>query len=79
MRSIYFALVHLYINYTNIIRFISKTNSGKTKKAARLLPDGRNITSSRLLMKELNFLNVYQKNILHLLFVFKVKSSIIPR
>ena len=35
---------------------------------------------SRLLMKELNILNVYQINILqHLLFMFKVKSSITPR
>ena len=35
---------------------------------------------SRLLMKELNILNVYQINILqHLLFMFSVKNSIIPR
>ena len=30
-------------------------------------------------MKELNILNVYQMNIQHLLFMFKVKSSLIPR
>ena len=31
-------------------------------------------------MKELNILNVYQMNLLkHLLFMFKVKNSIIPR
>ena len=34
---------------------------------------------SRLLMKELNILNVYKINILHLLFMFKVKNSITPR
>ena len=35
---------------------------------------------SRLSMKELNILNVYQINILqHLLFMFKVKNSITPR
>ena len=35
---------------------------------------------SRLLMKELNILNVYQLNILrHLSFMFKVKNSITPR
>ena len=30
-------------------------------------------------MKELNILNVYKINILHLLFMFKVKNSITPR
>ena len=31
-------------------------------------------------MKELNILNVYQTNIVHhLLFMFKVKNSVIPR
>ena len=44
-----------------------------------LSSDGISI-SSRLLMKELNILNVYQINILqHLLFMFKVKNSITPR
>ena len=44
-----------------------------------LSSDGISI-SSRLLMKELNILNVYQINILqHLLFMFKVKRSITPR
>ena len=41
--------------------------------------DGISIPS-RLLMKELNTLNVYQINILqYLLFMFKVKNSITPR
>ena len=41
--------------------------------------DGISIPS-RLLMKELNISNVYQINIIqHLLFIFKVKSSITSR
>ena len=80
-RSIYFALIHPYINYANIAW--ASTNKtylnrilGKQKQAARKMSsDGISIPSG-LLMKELNILTVYQVNILqHLLFTFKVKNS----
>ena len=83
-RSIYFALVHPYINYVNIAwastnKTYLKRILGKQKQAARLSSDDISI-SSRLLMTELNILNAYQINTLkHLLFMFKVKNSIIPR
>ena len=44
-----------------------------------MFSDGISILS-RVLMKELNILNVYQINILQpLLFMFEVKNSIVPR
>ena len=85
LRSIYFTLIHPYINYANIAW--ASTNKtylnrilGKQKQATRIMySDGISIPS-RLLMKELNILNKYQINILqHLLFMFKVKNSIPPR
>ena len=85
LRSIYFALVHPYINYANIAwastnKTYLKRILGKQKQAARIISSDDISILSRLLMKELNILNVYQINILqHLLFMFKVKSSITPR
>ena len=85
LRSIYFALVHSYVNYTNIAwastnKTYLKRVLVKQKQAARLMPSDDISIPSRLLMKELNILNVYQINILqHLLFMFSVKNSIIPR
>ena len=85
LRSMYFALVHPYINYTNIPwattnKTYLKRILGKQKQVARLMCSDDLFIPSRLLMKELKILNVYQINILrHLLFMFKVKSSIIPR
>ena len=53
---------------------------GKQKQAARMLSSDGISIPPRLLMKELNILNVYQISILqHLLLMFKVKSSITPR
>ena len=47
---------------------------------ARLVSSDDISIPSRLSLKELNILNVYQiKNQQHLLFMFKVQSSIIPR
>ena len=83
-RSIYFALVHPYINYANTAWAGTKKtylnrSLGKQKQAARMSSDGISIPS-RLLIKELNILNVYQINILqHLLLIFKVKNGITPR
>ena len=84
LRSIYFALVHPYINYANIAWAGTKKtylnrSLGKQKQAARMSSDGISIPP-RLLIKELNILNVYQINILqHLLLIFKVKNSITLR
>ena len=85
LRSIYFALVHPYINYANIAW--ASTNKtylnrilGKQKQATRIMSSDGISIPLRLLMKELNILNKYQINILqHLLFMFKVKDSITPR
>ena len=85
LRSIYFALVHPYINYANIAwastnKTYLKRILGKQKQAAKLLSSEDLSLSSRMLMKQLNILNVYQINILqHLLFMFKAKNNIIPR
>ena len=84
MRSIYFALVHPYINSANIAW--ASTNKtylnrilGKQKQAARLMSSNDISIPSRLLMKHLNILNVYQIKIpQHLLFMFKFQNSIIP-
>ena len=66
LRSIYFALVHPYINYDNIAcAGTNKTHLrrflGKQKQAARLMSFDDISILSRLLMKELNILNVYTK------------------
>ena len=57
LRSIYFALVHLYINYANIAwASINKTYVnrilGKQKQAAKIMSSYGISTPSRLLMKE---------------------------
>ena len=53
---------------------------GKQKQATRLMSFDDISILSRLLIKELNILNVYQINILqHLLFMLKIKNSITPR
>ena len=59
-----------------------KTVLEKQKQAARLMSsdDISDGILARLLTKELKILNMYQINILqHLLFMFKIKNSIIPR
>ena len=85
LRSIYFALIHPYINYANI-EWASTNKTylnrilGKQKQAARIMSSDGISIPSWLLMKELNILTVHQVNILkHLLFTFKVKSSITPK
>ena len=79
------SLKNFYINYTNTAwastyKTYLKRILGKQKQAARIMfSDGISILS-RVLMKELNILNVYQINILQpLLFMFEVKNSIVPR
>ena len=83
MQSIYFTLGPPYINYANISwASTNKTQRilGKQKQAARLMSSDDIYIPSRLLMKELNILNLYQINILqHLTFMFRVKNSITLR
>ena len=85
LRSIYFALVHPYINHANIAwastnKTYLKKILGKQKQAARIMFSDDISIPLRLLIKELNNSNVYQINILqHLLFMFKVKKNITPR
>ena len=85
LRGIYFAFVHLYLNYANITRAsLNKTYLnlilGKQKQAAKLMSSDDSPISSMLLMKQLSILNVNQISILqHLLFMFQVKGSIISR
>ena len=80
LRSIYFALVHPYINYANIAwastnKTYLKRILGKQKQAARIISSDDISILSRFLMKELNILNVYQINILqHLLFIQSQKQ-----
>ena len=69
LRSIYFALVHPYINYANILwastnKTYLKRILDKQKQAARLMSSDDISVASKLLMKELNISNVYQINIL---------------
>ena len=84
LRSIYFALVDPYINYANIAwastnKTYLKRILGKQKQAARLMSSDYISIPLKLLMKDLHILNVYQMIIAqHLLFMFKVKNSIIP-
>ena len=53
---------------------------GKQKQVPRLMSSDDISILLRLLMKELNILNVYQITFpQHLLFLFKVKNNIIPR
>ena len=69
LRSICFAFVHPYINYANISwasinKIFFKIILGKQKQAAKLMSSDDISILSRLLIKELNILNVYQINIL---------------
>ena len=81
LQNIYFAFVHLYINYRNIAwastnKTYPKRILGNQKRAARLVTSDDISISWRLLMKELRNLNIYQTNILqHLLFMFKIKIA----
>ena len=66
LRSIYFALVHPYINYANIT--LASTNKaylkrilGKQKQVARLMSSDDISIWSMFLMKQLSIFNVYIK------------------
>ena len=74
LRSIFFALVHPYINYANFTwasthKTYLKRILGKQKHVTRLMSSVDISIPWRLLMKELNILNVYQTNTLQHLYI----------
>ena len=71
---------HASIAWASTSKTYLKGILGKQKQVARLISSDDIFIPSRLSMKELNIINVYQtKNQQHLLFMFKIQSSIIPR
>ena len=85
LRSIYFSLIHSYINYA-IIAWASTNKTklkklfGNQKQAARIIFNQDRFTHARPLLKTLNALNVYQINLLQvLLFMQKIKANPSPR
>ena len=82
---IYFALIHSYINYTNIA-WASSCKTGlkkillKQKHAVRIVFHEDRLTHARPLLKSLNALNVYQVNLYQIcLFMYQVKNGTIPK
>ena len=85
LKSIYFALIHSYINYANIA-WASSCKTGlkkillKQKHAVRIIFHEDRLTHSRPLLKSLNALNVYQVNIFQICsFMHQVKNGTIPK
>ena len=85
LKSIYFALIHSYINYANVA-WASSCKTGlkkillKQKHAVRIIFHEDRLTHSRPLLKSLNALNVYQVNIFQICsFMYQVKNGTIPK
>ena len=85
LKNIYFALIHSYINYANIV-WASSYQTGlkniflKQKQAVRIIFNKNRLTHSRPLMKSLNALNVYQINLYQIsLFMYQVKNENVPK
>ena len=84
MKSLYFSLIHSYINYGNIAW--GSTNKTKLlklhkhqKHAGRIIFFKRRTSPSRNLMKKLNILNTYQINLYqNLIFMYQHKSQTLP-
>ena len=85
LKNIYFALIHSYINYANLIWGSSfKTGLNnillKQKQAARIIFRKDRLSHSRPLMKNIKALNVYQINILQVSsFMYQVKHNNVPK
>ena len=84
LKNIYFALIHSYINYANIV-WASSCQTGlkniflRQKQAARIIFHKDRLTHSRPLMNSLNALNVYQINLYQIsVFMYQVKNGIVP-
>ena len=85
LKNIYFALIHSYINYANIV-WASSCRTGlakillKQKQAVRIIFQKDRLTHSRPLMKKLKALNVYQINLYQVTsFMYQVKNGTIPK
>ena len=85
LKNIYFALIHSYINYANIV-WASSCRTGlkkiflKQKQAMRIIFHQDSLSHARPLMKELKALNVYQINVYQIIsFMYKVKRGSIPK
>ena len=84
LKHIYFAFIHSYLNYANIAWASTSPNKlkklfNKQKHAVRIISDNDRYTPSRPLMKNYNFLNIYQLNIYQILtFMFKTKHQTSP-
>ena len=80
LRSIYFSVIHSYINYANIAwASTNKTKLkklfGKQKQAARIIFIQDRFTHARPLLKTLSALSFYEINLLQvLLFMHKIKT-----
>ena len=85
LRSIYFSVIHSYINFANIAwASTNKTKLkklfGKQKQAASIIFNQDRFTHAHPLLKTLNAVNVYQINLLQvLLFMSKIKTKSFPR
>ena len=84
LKNIYFALIHSYVNYANIV-WASSCQTGlkniffKQKQAVRIIFNKDRLTHSRPLMKRLNALNVYQINLYQTtFFMYQVKNGNVP-
>ena len=85
LKSIYFALIHSYINYANIA-WASSCKTGlkkiflKQKHAVRIIFHEDRLTHSRPLLKKLNALNVYQINLYRVSsFMYQVNNGTVPK
>ena len=83
--KIYFSFIHIYISYVDIAwasTFKTKLQGilKKQKYAARITFHANRFDHSRLLLKEMKALNVYQINLIQTLkFMHKTKYGINPR
>ena len=84
LKSIYFALIHSYINYANAAWASSpKTELNKIllkqKQAVRIIFHEDRLAHSRPLLKNLNALNVYQVNLYQVAsFMYQMKHNTTP-
>ena len=85
LKSIYFALIHSYINYANIAWGSScRTNLKKIhlkqKQAVRIIFHKDRLTHSRPLLRILKALNVYQVNLYQVTsFMYQTKEGTVPK
>ena len=85
LKSIYFALIHSYINHANIA-WGSSCRTGlkniliKQKQASRIIFHKDRLTHARPLLKDLKALNVYQLNLYQVTsFMYQVKMGTVPK